>query len=104
MELRKSRSLLVVTALKPFRFHIGSDGLTLRLAGINRLVRWDEIEAVILDQPRPDLGDNKLPRPQLLLDPAEGVDLGIPLTHHSPVNDRPCLVLLDLGDVKDSPE
>lgn len=95
----------VVDALKPFRFHIGTDGLTLRLKGINRLVRWDEIDAVILDLTKPSLvGDNKHPYHHLLLVPADGVDLGIPLTHTSPVDDRPCLVLLDLRDVTDSPE
>jgi hypothetical protein len=95
----------VVSELKPFRFHIGTDGLTLRLNGINRLVRWDEIDAVILDLTKPSLvGDNKHPYHHVLLVPADGVDLGIPLTHRSPVDDRPCLVLLDLRDVRDSPE
>ena len=36
---------LVVHALKPFRFHIGAEGLTLRLRHLNRLVRWEEIVA-----------------------------------------------------------
>ena len=93
---------LVVHALKPFRFHIGTDGLTLRVKGINRLVRWDEIDAVILVET--SLGRSRTSYHEVLLVPADGVDLGIPLTHRSPVDDRPCLVLLDLRDVKDSPE
>lgn len=78
--------------------------LTLRLNGIKRLVLWDEIEAIVLDQPRPDLHGNRPPAPHLLLLPANGFDLGAPLTHRDPTGGRACLVLLELDAVKDSPE
>ena len=95
---------LVVNALKPFRFHIGAEGLTLRLPRINRLVRWDEIGAIILDQPGPRSRGSGTQAPQLLLVPADGSDLSIPSTHRSPLDDRACLVLLQLNHVKESPE
>ena len=42
--------------LRPFRFRIGTDGLDLRVAGLNRLVAWAEIDMVVLDQPLPSGG------------------------------------------------
>ena len=66
---------LVAIGLRPFRFHIGVQGLTLRLAGINRLVPWAAIDAIVIEQPEPGRSSRN-PAPRLLLVPAEGVDLG----------------------------
>lgn len=47
--------------LRPFRVHIGPDGLRLRLRGINRLVSWDEIAAVVIDWRTPDISKTAAP-------------------------------------------
>lgn len=96
--------VLAFYGLRPFRFHIGTEGLTVRLPGIDRLVPWAEIDMIVLDQPLPVLTGRKTPSPVLLLVPASGSTLDSPLTHRSPVDDRPCLVLLELQDVREAPD
>ncbi|MEU5945954.1 hypothetical protein ABZ793_10375 [Micromonospora sp. NPDC047465] len=91
-----------VSELKPFRFHIGVEGLTLRLAGLDRLVPWAEIDSVILDEPVPTPGGRKPTSPSLLLVPATGSTIDRPRTGRSPLDGRPALVLLDLDDVRQS--
>ncbi|MFJ8577226.1 DivIVA domain-containing protein [Micromonospora sp. NPDC093277] len=92
---------LAFTGVRPFRFHIGTEGLTVRQPGLNRRVPWTEIDALILDQPLPTLAGNKAPSAVLLLVPASGSTVDRPLTHRSPVDDRPCFVLLELNDVRE---
>jgi len=94
---------LVAIGLRPFRFHIGVQGLTLRLAGINGLVSWAAIDAIVIEQPDPGRSSRN-PAPWLLLVPAEGVDLDVPAPHRSPVDERACVELLTFNDVKESPE
>ncbi|MEV1146221.1 hypothetical protein [Micromonospora sp. NPDC049799] len=91
---------MVVSALKPFRFHIGEDGLTLRAAGLDRLVSWAEIEAIVLDEPVPTIGRNKPTSPRLLLVPA-GSTIDRPLDGKSPLDGRAGLVLLELDDIRE---
>lgn len=96
---------LLVRGLRPWRFGIGADGLTLRQAGLDRTLGWHEIESLILHLPVPEVAANSQARsPRLLLVPATGVDLGRPADVPSPVDDRPSVLLLDLSDVKDSPD
>ncbi|MFJ1539770.1 hypothetical protein ACIODS_14635 [Micromonospora chalcea] len=85
--------------LRPFRFRIGADGLDLRVAGLNRLVAWAEIDAVVLDQPLPSAG-RKQKAASVLLVPATAVTIDRRLTGRSPVDGRPALVLLDLDQVQ----
>ncbi len=89
--------VVVVDRLKPFRFHIGADGLDLRVAGLNRLVPWAEIDAIVLDQPAPTAGGNS---PSLLLVPATTSTIDRPLSDRSPVDGRAGLVLIDLDRVQ----
>ncbi|WP_245718723.1 DivIVA domain-containing protein [Micromonospora rhizosphaerae] len=93
---------LAFYGLRPFRLRIGPEGLTVRLPGVNRLVPWAEIDAIILDQPLPVFVGRKTPSPLLLLVPSSRSTLDRPLTHRSPLDDRPCLVLLDLEVVRQS--
>src|SRR6185503_718724 len=79
-------------SLRPFRFHIGPDGLDIRHRGVRRRLRWPELDAVVMDD-----GRRKTPAPRLLLVPAAGVDLGRRLD--DAVDGRPALVTLSLGDV-----
>ncbi|MGV9764550.1 hypothetical protein [Micromonospora tulbaghiae] len=91
----------IVEAVRPFRFHISFEGLTVRTAELNRLLPWAEIEHLVLYQPPPVLSEKKMPSPLLLLVPAATSTLDRPLTHHSPLDDRPCLVLLEVHDVRE---
>ncbi|MFD6260538.1 DivIVA domain-containing protein [Micromonospora chalcea] len=90
--------------LRPFRFRITFDGLTVRTAGLNRFVPWTEIDHLVLDQPPPVLTGNKRPSPVLLLVPAGESTIDLPLAHRSPLDDRSCLALLDLDDVREKPD
>ncbi|PZG21467.1 hypothetical protein C1I95_07345 [Micromonospora craterilacus] len=89
--------VLVADRLRPFRFHIGAAGLNLRVAGLNRLVPWAEVDAIILDQLAAG-GSGR--SPSLLLVPATGSTIDAPLTGRSPVDGRPALVLVDLNRVQ----
>ncbi|MEV6810582.1 hypothetical protein [Micromonospora sp. NPDC051296] len=89
----------VAYQLRPFRFHIGADGLDLRVAGLNRLVPWAEIETVILGQPLPSGGRKRKPA-SLLLVPAVASTIDRPLTGRSPIDDRPALVLVSLDHIQ----
>ncbi|MEO3745111.1 hypothetical protein [Plantactinospora sp. B5E13] len=90
---------LLVGTHRTFEIWIGDDGLALRLRGINRLVAWDEVAAVILD---PATSAATAGRARLLLVPADPTGFELPSTEHDPVADRPCLVLLDLAAVRQS--
>ncbi|MEG3632182.1 DivIVA domain-containing protein [Micromonospora palythoicola] len=92
---------ITARSLRPFRFRIGADGLDLRAAGLNRLVPWAEIGAIVLDQPARGAGAAP-PTPSLLLVPGVGSTIDRPLTGRNPVDGRPALVLLDLADVRES--
>lgn len=70
---------LIRDKLKPFRFGVDTDGLALRTPQIARLVRWHEIDVLVLDQEKPALGggrSRKLRAPRLILIPDAGTDLG----------------------------
>ncbi|MEV6519227.1 hypothetical protein AB0M37_25970 [Micromonospora chalcea] len=97
-----SASVFVAYQLRPFRFRIGADGLDLRVAGLNRLVAWAEIEAIVLDQPLPTAG-RKQKAASVLLVPATAATIDRRLTGRSPVDGRPALVLLDLDQVQQPP-
>nr|WP_030503942.1 hypothetical protein [Micromonospora purpureochromogenes] len=94
-----SAGVFVAYQLRPFRFRIGADGLDLRVAGLNRLVAWAEIDAVVLDQPLPSAG-RKQKAASVLLVPATAATIDRRLTGRSPVDGRPALVLLDLDQVQ----
>ncbi|MEU5941744.1 hypothetical protein ABZ807_21745 [Micromonospora sp. NPDC047548] len=87
-------------AYRPFRFRIGDDGLDLRRPGLRRLVRWPELDALVLEQPPPRSGSPAAPR--LVAVPATGVALGRPLDAR--VDGRPAVELLDLAQVRETPD
>ncbi|MGC5020872.1 hypothetical protein [Micromonospora sp. DT47] len=93
---------VLVGTLRPFRFVIAADGLTVRRPGLDRVVRWSELDAMVLDQPAPRAGVPVAPR--LLAVPAPGTTLGLPLDARHPVDDRPAAELLDLAPIRESPE
>lgn len=92
---------LLVGTHRTFQIRIADDGLALRLRGINRLVAWDELAAIILD---PGASTANTGGVRLLLVPADPAGFDLPSAEHDPIADRPCLVLLDLAAVRESPD
>ncbi|WP_076473419.1 hypothetical protein [Micromonospora avicenniae] len=94
--------LALLGAFRPFRFGIGPEGLTVRRPGLRRMIRWAEIDALVLDEPPPVEGTPASPR--LLAVPAPGHPLGLPGTARHPLDGRAAVELLDLGQVREKPE
>ncbi|WP_285795476.1 hypothetical protein [Micromonospora sp. NBRC 107095] len=91
----------LVSALRPFRFRIHGDGLTIRRPGLRRDIRWADVGALVLDEPPRRDGHPEPPR--LLLVPAPGVRLE-PATARHPLDGRPALELLVLDQVREQPD
>ncbi|MEU4553007.1 hypothetical protein EV382_3659 [Micromonospora violae] len=91
----------LLSALRPFRFGIGADGLTVRRPGLRRDIRWAEVGALVLDEPPRRDGHPEPPR--LLLVPAPGVTIE-PATARHPLDGRPAIELLVLDQVREQPE
>ncbi len=95
---------LLAPARRPFRFVVGADGLVVRLPGMDRRIAWPEIEAILLVPSVAAVARDKRRAAELLLIPAAGVDLGIPLSGRSPVDERPALPVVDFGEVRERPD
>ncbi|MEG3632181.1 hypothetical protein [Micromonospora palythoicola] len=93
---------IVFAERRPFTFKIGPNGLAVRVAGLNRAVPWAEIDAIILDQQVPTIGEKQPIHSCLLLVPAAGSTIDGPFDGQSPTDGRRALVLLDLADVSQS--
>ncbi|MCX4388797.1 hypothetical protein OG777_17915 [Micromonospora peucetia] len=92
---------VLVGLLRPFRFVIGADGLTVRRPGLRRTIPWAQVAALALDQPP---ARNGLPSPpRLLLVPAPGALGDLPVDGRHPVDGRAAVELLDLGRVRERP-
>ncbi|MFJ6199319.1 hypothetical protein [Micromonospora sp. NPDC092111] len=87
----------LVGTLRPFRFVIDAEGLTVRSRGLRRRFGWAELDLVVLDRPPPGTG-----APRLLAVPAPGTTAGLPLGAR--FDGRPAIELLDLAHVRESPE
>ncbi|MGW0504414.1 DivIVA domain-containing protein [Micromonospora sp. NPDC003241] len=94
----------LAAAFRPFRFRITTDGLDLRVAGLDRLVPWSEIEAVVLFQPTPGAGASTSPLPSLMLVPAAGSTIGTASGRRGSAAGLRGLIVLDLADVRQSPD
>ncbi|GIJ79250.1 hypothetical protein SAMN05443287_11073 [Micromonospora phaseoli] len=93
---------VVLAERRPFRFHIGPNGMVLRVASLNRAVPWTEVDAIVLDQQVPTIGEKQPISSSLLLVPPTNSFVEGPLDGRSPVDGRPALILLDLADVRQS--
>ncbi|MBM0278359.1 hypothetical protein [Micromonospora tarensis] len=94
-------AVALVSALRPFRFGIGAEGLTIRRPGLRRVIRWAEVDALVLDEP--PRRDGRPEPPRLLLVPAPGVPME-PVTARHPLDGRPAVELLVLDQVREQPE
>ncbi|MEV4121858.1 hypothetical protein [Micromonospora sp. NPDC049645] len=94
-------AVALVSALRPFRFGIHPDGLTIRRPGLRRVIRWTEVGALVLDEP--PRRDGRPEPPRLLLIPAPGVPIE-PTPARHPLDGRPAVELLVLDQVREQPE
>jgi hypothetical protein len=92
---------LLVANARPKAFGIGADGLTIRNAGIKRLVTWQEIHVLILEQQLQLPEDEHTFAPRLLLVPVPGSPLNDRLDLRSPLDNQPCREVLDIDDFTD---
>ncbi|MFG1917571.1 hypothetical protein [Micromonospora sp. NPDC048898] len=91
---------LVRDAVLPFRVDVDPQGWSVRTPKLKRHLRWDEVAAVVLVDDPAAVGRRTLRGPRLLLVPAAGVRLGVPLPEKSPVDGRAAIELFELREVK----
>ncbi|MFC0033529.1 PH domain-containing protein [Micromonospora chaiyaphumensis] len=84
---------VLVGALRPFRCVLGPEGLEVRRPGLRGTYRWEQFAALALD----DAG-------RLVGVPGPGLPPGPRLTARHPRDGRPAVELLDLGQVRESPD
>ncbi|MFE9692820.1 hypothetical protein [Micromonospora sp. NPDC005806] len=84
---------VLVGALRPFRFVIGADGLEVRRPRLRGTYRWEQFDALAID----DAG-------RLVGVPGPGLPSGLPATVRHPYDGRPAVELLDLTQVRESPD
>ncbi|SCL38266.1 DivIVA domain-containing protein [Micromonospora rhizosphaerae] len=95
-------AVVLVGVLRPFRFAIGPEGLDVRRSGLRGTYRWDQFDALALeDAPRQD---GRPGAPRLLGVPAAGMPPGPKATAQHPVDGRAAIELLDLAQVRETPE
>lgn len=94
-------AVALVSAVRPFRFGIHAEGLSIRRPGLRREIRWDEVDTLVLDEP-PRRDGYAVP-PRLVLVPVQGVPRELVTARH-PVDGRPAIELLVLDQVREQPE
>jgi hypothetical protein len=99
-------AVMVWMLVAPFRFHVDERGLDLRLPEVRGPLPWAEIDVIVLEHGnvRPWPGSKVRAATRLLLVPARGTRLSSYLPLASPVDGRPCRVLMDLLDVSARPD
>ncbi|MET7969035.1 hypothetical protein [Micromonospora sp. NPDC005305] len=84
---------VLVGALRPFRCVLGPEGLEVRRPGLRGTYQWEQFAALALD----DAG-------RLVGVPAAGLPPGPRVTARHPGDGRPAVELLDLRQVRESPD
>ncbi|MBQ0981897.1 hypothetical protein [Micromonospora sp. M61] len=90
---------LVRHAVMPFRVDIDAQGWSVRTPKLNRYVRWDEVATVLLADAPATARRGITAAPRLLLVPAAGVSLGVPLSEESAVGGQAAVELFQLSEV-----
>ncbi|WP_109804721.1 hypothetical protein [Micromonospora sicca] len=94
--------VVLLGALRPFRFVIGPDGLDVRRPGLRGTYRWDQFDALVLDDaPRPG---SRSGSSRLLGVPGTALPPGPPATAYHPADGRAAIELLDLAQVRQAPD
>ncbi|MFD2763480.1 PH domain-containing protein [Micromonospora eburnea] len=84
---------VLVGAARPFRFVIGPEGLEVRRPGLRGTYRWEQFDALALDDAA-----------RLVGVPAAGPPPGPPTTARHPGDGRPAVELLNLTQVRERPD
>jgi hypothetical protein len=84
---------VLIGALRPFRFVIGPEGLQVRRPGLRGTYRWEQFDALAVDGAA-----------RLVGVPGAGFPSGVRITARHPGDGRPAVELLDLGQVRESPD
>ncbi|MEU9510123.1 PH domain-containing protein [Micromonospora sp. NPDC048170] len=92
---------VLVGLLRPFRFVIDADGLTVRRPGLRRTIPWAQVAALALA--RPPARQGLVSTPRLLLVPAPGALADLPADARHPVDGRAAVELLDLARIREEP-
>ncbi|WP_406042065.1 hypothetical protein OG799_00840 [Micromonospora sp. NBC_00898] len=92
--------VVLLGALRPFRFAIGPDGLDVRRPGLRGTYPWEQFEALALADGPPVQGRPGPPR--LLGVPGAALPPEILATARHPVDGRAAVELLDLAQVRQS--
>lgn len=95
-------TLVLVGGLRPYRFMIGPDGLDVRRPGLRGTYRWDQFDALALDDTPPP--GTRAGSPRLLGVPAAGMPPGPRTSARHPVDGRAAIELLDLAQVREAPD
>ncbi|MET7961709.1 hypothetical protein [Micromonospora zamorensis] len=90
---------LVWHAVVPFRVDVDAIGWSVRTPKLNRYVRWDEVAAVVLADAPATARRGITAAPRLLLVPAAGVSLGVPLSEESGLGGQAAVELFQLSEV-----
>ncbi|MEU3454249.1 hypothetical protein ABZ671_11685 [Micromonospora sp. NPDC006766] len=80
-------------AVRPFRFVIGPEGLDVRRPGLRGTYRWEQFDALALDDAA-----------RLVGVPGAGLPPDLPTTARHPGDGRPAVELLDLTQVRENPD
>lgn len=94
--------VVLLGALRPFRFVIGPDGLDVRRPGLRGTYRWDQFDALALADGPPVQGRPGTPR--LLGVPGAALPPELRATARHPVDGRAAVELLDLAQVRQTPD
>ncbi|MFI5925076.1 hypothetical protein ACIA3K_03745 [Micromonospora sp. NPDC051543] len=86
-------------AVMPFRVDVDARGWSVRTPKLNRDLRWDEIAAVVLADAPATARRRITAAPRLLLVPAAGVNLGVPLTEETRLGGQAAVELFQLDEV-----
>ncbi|SCG61118.1 hypothetical protein [Micromonospora inositola] len=92
--------VVLLGALRPFRFAIGPDGLDVRRPGLRGTYRWEQFDALALADGPPVQGRPGTPR--LLGVPGAALPPEVRATARHPVDGRAAVELLDLVQVRQS--
>ncbi|WP_422736211.1 hypothetical protein ACN263_21810 [Micromonospora sp. WMMD729] len=86
-------------AVLPFRVDVDARGLSVRTPKFKRDLRWDEVTAVVLADAPATARPGSAAAPRLLLVPAAGVSLGVPLTEETGLGGQAAVELFQLSEV-----
>ena len=87
----------VAVSFRPGPLVIKQAGLRVRTAGINMVIPWAAVDALVLEP----YVDGNVSTARLVLIPAPGVDLGVRAEYSNRIDGRPGVILFAFNDVRE---